>query len=281
MKALADYVHSKGLKLGIYSGPGTKTCARFAGSLDHEVQDANLYASWGIDLLKYDYCFAPWSRKAAVERYTKMGTALKNSGRSIVFSICEWGLRHPWLWAAKAGGSYWRTTPDIFDTWSHGNLWQMSVKTILRRQRGLEKYAGPGHWNDPDMLLVGNHGTGKATSAKGKYKGMTQEEYKSHFALWCMLDAPLLTSCDLRTVSKEDFAIISDPMLLAISQDELGQQAKIIRKTKGIWVYAKKLKGNKTAMAYFNTTDKSQTLRDNKSIQLKPHGVSVQIATDK
>jgi alpha-galactosidase len=256
MKYVADYMHSKGLKLGIYSCAGNLTCGHCFGGYEHEEIDAKTYADWGIDLLKYDYCFEPWGRKAAVERYTKMGTALRNSGRSIVFSICEWGLRQPWKWGEKAGGSYWRTTPDIFDTWAHGNLWQMSVTSILRRQRGLEKYAGPVHWNDPDMLLVGNHGTGKATSAKGKYKGMTQEEYKSHFALWCMLDAPLLTSCDLRNVSKEDFAIMTDPLLLAINQDEIGEQAQQAKKKGRFWFYKKKLSIGSYAVAVINMNGK-------------------------
>ena len=281
MKYVADYMHSKGLKLGIYSCAGNMTCGKCFGGYEHEEIDAKTYAAWGIDLLKYDYCFAPWGRKAAVERYTKMGTALKNSGRSIVFSICEWGLRQPWKWGAKAGGTYWRTTPDIFDTWAHGNLWQMSVTSILHRQTGLEKYAGPGHWNDPDMLLVGNHGTGKASAAKGKYKGMTQEEYKTHFAMWCMLAAPLLTSSDLRTISKEDFAIITDPLLLAINQDELGQQATRIKKANGIWRYTKPLSGHKHAEAIFNTTDKVKTLPGDKSKTIKPHEVLITIAADK
>ena len=258
MKYLSDYMHSKGLKLGIYSCAGNKTCGKCFGGYTHEEIDAKTYAEWGIDLLKYDYCFAPWGRKPAEERYTKMGTALKHSGRSIVFSVCEWGIRHPWKWAAKAGGSYWRTTPDIFDTWNHGSPWQMSVMSILRRQKGLEKYAGPGHWNDPDMLLVGNHGTGKATSAKGMFKGMTQEEYKSHFAMWSILNAPLLTSCDLRNISKEDFAIITDPTLIAINQDELGAQARLVRKENGLWVYYKQLTGGRRVVARFNPTNKTR-----------------------
>ena len=275
MKYLSDYMHSKGLKLGIYSCAGSMTCGHCFGGYEHEEIDAKTYADWGIDLLKYDYCFAPWGRTSAVERYTKMGTALKTSGRSIVFSICEWGIRKPWLWAEKAGGSYWRMTPDIFDTWASGNLWQMSVKTILKRQNGLEKYAGPGHWNDPDMLLVGNHGTGKATGAKGKYKGLTQEEYKSHFALWSVLDAPLLASCDLRNISKEDFAIITDPTLIAINQDALGIQAKREKKPNGLWVYTKAMSFSQSAKVAFNPTAKTQYLNKGttKQLSVPPHGV--------
>jgi alpha-galactosidase len=239
------------------------TCGKCFGGYSHEEIDARTYAEWGIDLLKYDYCFAPWSRHAAEERYTKMGTALRHSGRSIVFSVCEWGIRHPWRWAAQAGGTYWRTTPDIFDTWSHGSPWQMSVMSILRRQRGLEKYAGPGHWNDPDMLIVGNHGTGSATSHGGQFKGLTQEEYYSHFAMWCMLDAPLLTSCDLRSVSAADLAIISDRLLLEISQDAIGEQAQLVKKKNGLWFYKKKLSYGQYALAVLNTggQTKSYTMK--------------------
>jgi len=281
MKYLSDYMHSKGLKLGIYSCAGSKTCGKCFGGYSHEEVDAKTYAEWGIDLLKYDYCFAPWGRKPAVERYTKMGTALRNSGRSIVFSICEWGIRKPWLWAEKAGGSYWRTTPDIFDTWSKGTPWQMSVKSILRRQNKISKYAGPGHWNDPDMLTVGNHGKGKATSAKGHFKGMTQEEYKSHFALWCVMNAPLLTSCDLRNISKEDFAIITDTALIAINQNTISSQYAV-RKVKGLWIYSRLLKTGRpqrtdsevTVDLLLNTSKKSKKLRD--GITIQPHGYILQ-----
>lgn len=276
MKYLSDYMHSKGLKLGIYSCAGNKTCGKCFGGYQFEEIDAKTYAEWGIDLLKYDYCFAPWGRKAAVERYTKMGTALKKSGRSIVFSICEWGIRHPWLWAEKAGGSYWRTTPDIFDTWNHGSPWQMSVMSILRRQKGLEKYAGPGHWNDPDMLLVGNHGTGKATSAKGMFKGLTQEEYRTHFAMWCVLNAPLLVSCDLRNISKEDFEIITDTTLIAINQNELGQQAKFIKSKRGVWEYEKKLNNMNRVNVFFNSTNKDKYTIGGLARPIKPHGVVVE-----
>jgi alpha-galactosidase len=255
IKYVADYLHSKGLKLGIYSCAGDKTCGKCFGGYDHEEIDAKAYAEWGVDLLKYDYCFAPWGQKDAIARYTKMGTALKSSGRSIVFSVCEWGIRKPWKWAHAAGGSYWRSTPDIVDSWAGGSPWQMSVMHILRREKGLEKYAGPGHWNDPDMLIVGNHGNGKATG-KGIFKGLTQDEYRSHFALWCMLSAPLLTSCDLRSVSKEDLEIMTNPHLIAINQDELGQQASIIQKSKGVKVYSKKLKDGSVAVALFNTKNK-------------------------
>ncbi len=254
MKHLSDYVHSKGLKLGIYSCAGRLTCGEKFGGFGFEEIDAKTYAEWGIDLLKYDYCYAPWGRKAAEERYKKMGAALKSSGRSIVFSICEWGLRKPWKWGTEAGGSYWRTTPDIFDYWSGWHPWQKSFMSILKFQNGLEQYAGPGKWNDPDMLTVGNYGKGKATSAKGKYKGMSDLEYQTHFSLWCMLASPLLTSCDLRDMNDNTLNILLNYELTNINQDELGKQAELIHKEKGIWVYKKKLAGDAFALAIFNTT---------------------------
>jgi len=258
MKYLSDYVHSKGLKLGIYSCAGSKTCGGEFGGYQHEEIDAKTYADWGIDLLKYDYCNVENPQKEAIPRYSAMGKALKNSGRSIVFSICEWGGRDPWNWGTSVGGSYWRTTGDIMDVWEN-NPGYNGVMRILARQKGLEKYAGPGHWNDPDMLIVGNHGKGLATGGGGKFKGLTQDEYYSHFAMWCMLDAPLLTSCDLRNVSKEDFAIITDPLLLTINQDEIGEQAHLVRKKGGLWFYSKKMSYGMYAIAVLNTSKKVKT----------------------
>lgn len=258
MKYLADYVHSKGLKLGIYSCASNYTCGRRFGSYGYEEIDAKTYAEWGIDLLKYDYCFAPWNRKSAIERYTKMGNALKTSGRSIVFSICEWGLRKPWKWGAKAGGSYWRTTADIFDYWKGSNPFQLSVMQILKQQIGLENYAAPGAWNDPDMLIVGNYGKGNATSAKGKFKGLSDPEYQSHFALWCMLNAPLLSSCDLRNMNDATKHILLNNELIELNQDIAGKQASLISKKKGIWVYKKELFDG-VAYAVFNTNSKRKS----------------------
>ena len=255
MKYLADYMHSRGLKLGIYSCAGNMTCGKQFGGYQHEEVDARTYAEWGIDLLKYDYCFAAPPQKDAIDRYTAMGTALKRSGRSIVFSICEWGGRKPWEWGAGTAGSYWRTTGDIADEWNDKPGYN-GVMKILSKEKGLEKYAAPGHWNDPDMLIVGNHGTGKATGRGGKSKGLSQDEYYSHFAMWCMLNAPLLTSCDLRSVSKADLDIMTNPLLLAINQDGLGEQAHLVKKQKGLWFYSKKMSGGQYAVAILNTGKK-------------------------
>ena len=241
MKSLADYVHSKGLKLGIYSCAGSMTCGKRFGGFGFEEIDAKTYAEWGIDLLKYDYCFAPWSKNAAKKRYSAMGTALKNSGRSIVFSVCEWGLRNPWKWGSEVYGSYWRITPDIFDVWQKTSIWQYSVMNILYKAERLQKYAFAGGWNDMDMLLVGNKGMGKATSAKGKYKGLTQIEYQSHMSLWALFSSPLLSSSDLRSIDESTKSILMNSDLLSIHRDPLAAQVKIVKKKNNVRVYKKDL----------------------------------------
>ncbi|SFV32433.1 glycoside hydrolase family 27 protein [Thermoflavifilum thermophilum] len=201
IKWLADYVHSKGLKLGIYSSAGTKTCAGYPASLDHEEIDAKTFASWGVDYLKYDNCYN--QGRPLIERYQAMQQALAHCGRPIVFSICEWGLENPWEWAPRLG-NLWRTTGDIRDSWE-------SVMSILDQQVGLASYAGPGHWNDPDMLEVGNG-------------GMTTTEYRAHFSLWCILAAPLIAGNDLRHMSPETKEILTNRDMIAVDQDPLGKE---------------------------------------------------------
>lgn len=257
IKYLADYVHSKGLKLGIYSCAGKMTCGEQFGGYGYEEIDAKTYAAWGIDLVKYDYCYAPWGKKAAIARYSTMGNALKNCGRSIVFSVCEWGLRKPWKWAESTHGSYWRTTPDIFDVWRFHLIGLNSVVSILKKTEKLEKYASPGAWNDMDMLLVGNYGKGKATSANGMFKGLTDTEYQSHMSLWAMLNSPLLASSDLRDMNDATKKTLMNPTLLSINQDKLGKPAHRIEKKKGIRVYLKPLEDG-AAIAIFNTKNKKQ-----------------------
>ncbi len=245
MKALADYVHSKGLKLGIYSGPGTKTCAGFAGSYGHEEQDAKLYAEWGMDYLKYDLCsFIPDvmqkqapNDKAAQMRlmiaaYEKMGKALKATGRPILFSLCQYGWDSPWEWAPALGGNAWRTTGDIQPRWQ-------SVYDIIGQQKGLAQYAGPGHWNDPDMLEVGN---GKLTLA----------ENRTHFSMWAMLAAPLLAGNDLPHMKPEVKAILTNRDVIAINQDSLGHQAQYIYSGGQVEVWERDLQGGAKAIAIMN-----------------------------
>jgi len=245
MKALADYVHSKGLKLGIYSGPGTHTCAHFAASLDHEVQDAQLYASWGIDYLKYDLCSfrqdvmsaqfpndEAAQMKAMVAAYDKMGKALQSSGRPIVYSLCQYGWDAPWEWAPAIGGNLWRTTGDVQANWG-------SIVAIINQNAGLAKYAGPGHWNDPDMLEVGN---GKLNLA----------ENRSHFAMWAILAAPLLAGNDLPNMKPEIQAILTNKDVIAIDQDKLGKQGTRAYVDGEIEVWTRHLSSGALAIAVLN-----------------------------
>ncbi len=218
MKALADYVHSKGLKIGIYSSPGPKTCAGYEGSYGHELQDAKQYAAWGIDYLKYDWCSAPQvydttpeNGRATMEAaYAKMGHALleatKNSPRKIVYSLCQYGNNNVGEWGAKVGGNLWRTTGDIFDQW------RRMVNLGFELQVGREKFAAPGHWNDPDMLEIGNG-------------GMTDAEYQTHMSLWSLLAAPLLAGNDLRDMKPSILEVLTNREVIAVDQDKLGKQA--------------------------------------------------------
>jgi alpha-galactosidase len=248
MKALADYVHSKGLKIGIYSGPGPKTCGGYEGSLGHEEQDAQMYASWGFDYLKYDACsFIPevMEKQAPHDKaeqmrimqaaYVKMGKALKATGRPIVYSLCQYGWDAPWEWAPAAGGNLWRSTGDVQPNWDR-------IAVIGFSQAGLEKYAGPGHWNDPDMLEVGN---GHLTFA----------ENRAHFSLWAMLAAPLLAGNDLPNMKPEIKAILTNRDVIAIDQDKLGKQGARGYAEGEVEVWTRHLAGGGLAVAVFNTAD--------------------------
>ncbi len=203
MKGLADYVHSKGLKIGIYSSPGPLTCAGYTGSFGHEVQDAKTYAAWGIDYLKYDLC----GDRAIYEItqpnqqgiYQMMGEALAHAGRPIVYSLCQYGLTDVWTWGTKVGGNLWRTTGDIRDTWD-------SMDKIGFSQIAISSYTHPGHWNDPDMLEIGNG-------------GMNADEYRTHMSLWSMLAAPLIAGNDIRTMTDETRSILMNAEVIAIDQD--------------------------------------------------------------
>ena len=235
MKALADYVHSKGLKLGLYSSPGPKTCAGFEGSYDHEQQDAKTWASWGIDYVKYDWCSASAMFKSGDEHpvYQIMGDALRATGRPIVFSLCQYGQEDVQTWGASVGGNLWRTTGDISDNWN-----SMS-RNGFELQAGLAPYAGPGHWNDPDMLEVGNG-------------GMTDDEYKTHFSLWAMLAAPLLAGNDVRNMSDETKAVLLNRDVIAVDQDPKGVEGTRIAKNGDQEVWAKPLAKGAYAIALFN-----------------------------
>ncbi len=238
--ALADYVHSKGLKFGLYSDAGMKTCQGRPGSRGYEFQDARQYATWGVDYLKYDWCHH--GRQNSQASYSLMRQALEKAGRPIVFSICEWGTTKPWLWA-EGIGHLWRTTGDIQDCWDCRRDWGgMGWTHILDLQDGLEAFAGPGHWNDPDMLEVGNG-------------GMSATEYRAHFSLWAILAAPLMAGNDLRTMSEEIREILTNEEVIAVDQDSLGRQGRKIRDDGDFEVWARELNDGSRAVVLFNRSD--------------------------
>jgi alpha-galactosidase len=257
IKAIADYVHAKGLKLGIYSDASPLTCEGYTASLNFEEQDAKTFASWGVDYLKYDYCNAPEDSVTAKNRYKKMADALRNSGREIVLGICEWGQRKPWLWASKVGGQLWRTTGDIRDKWvdiSKHDPKDFGWNGILNtadQNADLHAYSGPGKWNDMDMLLVGLYGKEGPSSTKGGV-GCTDTEYQTQMSLWCMMNSPLAASNDLRKMNEATKNILMNPEIIALNQDELGKQS--IRKINNeSWdVFVKLLKNGDFAVAILN-----------------------------
>jgi alpha-galactosidase len=238
IKALADYIHTKGLKLGIYTDAGTMTCAKRTGSIGHEYQDAKQYANWGVDYLKEDWCNTLPGQNSE-SSYTLMRDALAASGRPIVFSICEWGSTKPWLWAGSIG-NLWRATPDIQDCWDCKRTWGGGgVVQILDLMNGLESYSGPGHWNDPDMLEVGNG-------------GMTKEEYRAHFSMWAMFSAPLLAGNDISNMTPDTKEILLNKEVIAIDQDALGQQGRRVKKIGDLEVWSKQLENGGRAVALLN-----------------------------
>ena len=246
IKFLADYIHSKGLKFGIYSCAGTMTCAKRPGGRGHEFQDARTYASWGVDYLKYDWCNT--TTQNAKASYSTMRDGLYAAGRPIVFSLCEWGANKPWEWA-KDVGHMWRTTGDIVDRWD-------SMLDIVDKERDLAKYAGPGYWNDPDMLEVGNG-------------GMTIEEYKTHFSLWCMLAAPLIAGNDLENMSTETKEILTNGELIDIDQDKLGKQGFCFRDNGDYEIWIKKLGNDEKAACLLNRGDEVREVQVDFNILLK------------
>lgn len=244
IKALADYVHSRGLKLGIYSDAGSETCAGRPGSLGHEYQDALQYARWGIDYLKYDWCNT--TNVNAQGAYQLMRDALQAAGRPIFFSMCEWGDNHPWRWAKGIGDS-WRIGPDIWCSFDSTRIFptyiQCSVIDCINRNDSLRSYAGPGHWNDPDMLEVGN--------------GLSVNQDRAHFTMWCMMASPLILGNDVRNMSDETKAILTNRDLIAIDQDKLGVQGLRFLIREGLEYWFKPLSNGDWAMTIFNPTRQS------------------------
>ena len=247
IKALADYIHSRGLKFGIYSDAGRFTCGGRPGSQGHEYQDALTYAGWGADYLKYDWCST--GDRNAKEAYAVMADALRQSGREIVFSICEWGTAKPWLWA-KNVGNLWRTTGDIFDSFSTKDPkrdWAHTMTDIVDLNEPLWQYAGPGHWNDADMLEVGNG-------------GMTPAEYRSHFSIWAMMASPLMAGNDVAHMDATTRAILLNKEVIAVDQDPLGVQGHRVRKDANTELWVKSLKDGGLAVLLFNRGDGPTTI---------------------
>ena len=244
IKGLADRIHSMGLKLGIYSCAGTLTCEGELASYGNEEIDAQTFADWEVDFLKYDYCHVPPGAHGPT-LYRRMGQALRQTGRAIVFSMCEWGTNKPWEWGASVGAHMWRTTGDIFDTW------QSIVDIGFRQQAGLEPYAGPGHWNDPDMLVVGMYGKGNV--GRG---GCTDVEYRTHFTQWCLLASPLMIGCDVRAMTEATREILGNAEAIAVNQDPLGVQARKIgaqtHSNQPSEVWAKPLHDGAVAVGLYN-----------------------------
>jgi len=247
IKYLADYIHSKGLKFGIYSDAGTETCQKRPGSRGYEFQDARQYAKWDVDYLKYDWCYH--GTQNAEASYKIMGKALRAAGRPIVYSICNWGQYKPWLWGAKVGGNLWRTTEDIQDRWD-------AMIAIVDKEKELSKYAGPGHWNDPDMLEIGNG-------------GMTTEEYKTHFSLWCVLAAPLMAGNNLRNMTSETKAILTNKEIIAMDQDKLGKQGFCYRDAGDYEIWIKELANNEKAVCLLNRSDEVKKVQVNFNVLIK------------
>lgn len=236
MKALGDYIHARGLKLGIYSSPGAKTCAGFAGSHGHEDQDARTFASWGVDYLKYDYCGAadlyPVTRSTQETLFRTMGAALRKTGRPIVYSLSQSGEFDIWRWGPQTGANLWRTTPDIHDDWD-----AMSQRGF--RQLDLTRWSGPGHWNDPDMLEIGNG-------------GMTVDEYRTQMSLWALLPAPLLAGNDLRTMDTATRDILLNREVIAVDQDPGGHPARRLERQGDIEVLIRDMDDGSIVVGFFN-----------------------------
>src|ERR1700689_297650 len=251
MKAVGDYIHSLGLKFGVYSDAGSKTCAGRPGGVGHEYQDAIQYAAWGVDYLKYDWCST--TTQDAKASYANIRAALDASGRAIVLSICEWGTAKPWLWGKEVGGNLWRSTGDIQDRWGGSMKWpdgsccSNGVLAIADQQVGLASSAGPGHWNDPDMLEVGNG-------------GMTDAEYRAHFSLWAILAAPLIAGNDLRSMQPAAREILTNKEVIAVDQDVLGKEGHRASKSGDLEVWSKELADGSRAAVLLNRRSAEQEI---------------------
>ncbi|MBS9767074.1 MAG: glycoside hydrolase family 27 protein [Flavobacteriaceae bacterium] len=265
VKALADYLHQRGIKLGMYSDASPLTCAGYTASLHFEEQDAKTFADWGVDYLKYDYCGAPSDAETAKNRYKKMANALRKTGRDIVFAICEWGDRFPWEWASQSGGQLWRTTADVRDKWAsyaptNQDLHRegAGIFDIFNANASLSNYAKSGAWNDPDMLVVGLYGK-KGPSGDLGGKGCTDVEYQSQMSLWCLMSAPLMITCDIRTMNEKTKEILTNKDIIAIDQDKLGKQAKRVVHKNDWHILLKPLANSDYAIGILNASSETRT----------------------
>lgn len=253
MKAVADYVHSKGLKFGMYSCAGNLTCAGYPGSFEHEFIDAETFAEWGVDFLKYDYCYhSPIIHGKYL--YRRMGLALENCGRDILFSACSWGADETHEWIKTTGASMWRSTGDIFDSWE-------SVKDLTRQQEKLHPYNGVGCFNDMDMLIVGMYGKGNVG-----LKGCSDVQYKTHFSIWAFMGSPLMIGCDVRSMNQATLDILGNEEIIRINQDRTCRQPV---KLTGIWggedllLYSRQLENGDLALGFFNMSDQKAYVKLN------------------
>lgn len=250
MKAVADYVHSKGLKFGMYSCAGNLTCGGYPGSFEHEFIDAKTFAEWGVDFLKYDYCYHS-NIIHGKYLFRRMGLALKNCGRDILFSACTWGADNTAEWIRETGANMWRSTGDIFDNWE-------SVKNLTDIQDNILPYGGAGCFNDMDMLIVGMYGKGNVG-----LEGLNDTQYKTHFSIWALLGSPLMIGCDVRNMNKETLDILSNKELIKINQDADCRQVIKLSLFEGsnIKAYARTLENGDIAVGFFNLTDKKVTVK--------------------
>lgn len=250
VKALADYVHSRGLKIGIYSDAADKTCANYPGSYGFEEQDAQLWASWGIDFLKYDYCHAPREQAEAIDRYARMGEALRKTGREFLYSLCEWGGQAPHLWGRKVGGHMWRVSADVFDSWV--NLWMdgwyaTGIDAAIDIADEVHAYGGPGGWNDLDMLVVGLKGKGQIAGT-----GMSFVEYQTHMSFWVLACSPLMIGCDIRRLDSDTASLLMNREVLAVNQDSLGVPARRVKQIGTSEIWTKPLADGSVAVSVIN-----------------------------
>lgn len=248
MKALAAYVHAKGLKFGIYSSPGPKTCGGFEGSYGHERQDAETYARWGVDFLKYDWCSASrvYTPEQMQSAYRKMGVALHETHRPIVYSLCQYGLEQVWTWGPSVGGNLWRTTMDVSNRINFQEYARMAF--VGFGQAGLEHFAGPGHWNDPDMLQIGN-------------RGLNEDEDRTQMSLWCLLAAPLIISSDLTKLTPAQLAILTNSEVISVDQDRAGIQGSRVSQEGPAEVWMKPLADGTKAVGLFNLGEGPMTVK--------------------